>query len=71
MKNTIEALPPKCKEIIYLNKVQGIKYSEIANQLDISIKTVESQMRIAFKKIRKAFKEDKTILFLLFETFEN
>ena len=32
--------------------------------MGISIKTVESQMRIAFKKIRQAFKDDKTFLIL-------
>jgi hypothetical protein len=30
---------------------------------------VESQMRIAFKKIREAFKEDHSMLFLLFKWF--
>jgi len=66
MKDVIESLPPKCKEIIQLNKVQGRKYKEIAEQKGISIKTVESQMRIAFVKIREAFKGDKLLLFLMF-----
>jgi len=69
MKEVIETLPPKCKEIIYMNKVQGFKYKEIAEQMGISIKTVESQMRIAFTKTREAFKRDKLILFLLFGEF--
>ncbi len=55
MKCVIDTLPPKCKEIIQYNKVDGIKYSEIAKKMGISIKTVESQMRIAFQKIRKEF----------------
>lgn len=71
MKRVIEDLPPKCKKIIHMNKVQGIKYQEIADQMGISIKTVESQMRIAFTKIREAFKEDKVILFILFHEFRD
>ncbi|MGB7395816.1 MAG: RNA polymerase sigma-70 factor [Pricia sp.] len=67
MKQIIEALPPRCKEIIQMNKMQGIKYNEIAEQLGVSIKTVESQMRIAFTKIREAFEKDKLLLFLLFK----
>ena len=67
MKQVIESLPPKCKEIILLNKIQGVKYKEIADQMGISVKTVESQMRIAFTKIREAFKEDHILLFLLFK----
>jgi RNA polymerase sigma-70 factor (ECF subfamily) len=65
MKQVIDSLPPKCKEIIILNKIQGVKYKEIADQMGISVKTVESQMRIAFIKIREAFKEDPLIIFLL------
>ncbi len=67
MKKVIEELPPKCREIIIMNKIQGIKYKDIADQLGISIKTVESQMRIAFNKIREAFKDDGHLLFLLFK----
>jgi RNA polymerase sigma-70 factor (ECF subfamily) len=53
MRKVIDSLPPKCKEIIILNKIQGVKYKEIAGQMGISVKTVESQMRIAFIKIRE------------------
>ncbi|SDM48634.1 RNA polymerase sigma factor [Kriegella aquimaris] len=71
MKEIIETLPPKCRKIIQMNKVQGIGYKEIAAQMGISIKTVESQMRIAFTKIREAFKNDSVLLFVLFEKFRN
>ena len=64
LKSVLDTLPPKCKEIIHLNKVEGIKYKDIACRMGISIKTVESQMRIAFKKIRQAFKDDKSFLFI-------
>lgn len=65
MNSIIETLPPKCKEIIMLNKVQGVKYNEIAERMDISIKTVESQMRIAFRKIREGFKNENLYLFFI------
>lgn len=63
LKKIIETLPPRCQEILRL-KMQGFKYQEIADQLDISIKTVEAQMRIAFNKIRDDFK-DNLILWIL------
>jgi len=69
MKQVIGSLPPKCQKIIILNKIQGVKYKEIAEQLGISVKTVESQMRIAFKKIRKEFDDDKLILFVLAQIY--
>lgn len=71
MKEIIEALPPRCKEIILMNKLQGFKYKEISEQLGVSIKTVESQMRIAFTKIREAFKNDSLLLFLMFKRCRN
>lgn len=66
MKDVIEELPPKCKKIIVMNKMQGVKYKDISELLGISVKTVESQMRIAFTKIREAFKDDQLMLFILF-----
>ena len=58
LKVVIASLPPKCKRIFELNKMEGLRYQDISELLGISIKTIEAQMGIAFKKIRKAFKED-------------
>ncbi|CAM4240357.1 DNA-directed RNA polymerase specialized sigma subunit, sigma24 family [Zobellia roscoffensis] len=65
MRQIIDSLPPKCKEIVQMNKIQGIKYKDIAEHMGISIKTVEAQMRIAFTKIREAYKGDRLFLFVL------
>ncbi|MBM1106822.1 RNA polymerase sigma-70 factor [Aurantibacter crassamenti] len=62
----VDSLPDRCKEILLLSKKEGYKNKEIAEKLDISIKTVESQIRIAFKKIRKGYKNSKQILFVFF-----
>ena len=51
----IEALPKKGKEIFLLSKKEGLNNREIAEFLNISIKTVESQIRIVYQKIRKSF----------------
>ncbi|MEP5339168.1 MAG: RNA polymerase sigma-70 factor [Algibacter sp.] len=69
VKQAIEQLPPKCKEIFLLSKKEGLTYAEIADYLNISQKTVENQMGIAFTIIRKKAKEKMhTVLFLLFGT---
>ena len=49
IKKALNKLPPKCKTIFILSKYQNLKYKEISEQLDISIKTVENQMSIALK----------------------
>ncbi|NKI26929.1 RNA polymerase sigma-70 factor [Arenibacter sp. 6A1] len=66
LKKCIEQLPERCQEILNL-KLRGLKYKEIADELGISIKTVESQMRIAFTKIREEFKDGLILFFLLKE----
>lgn len=52
----INKLPTKCKKVFILGKKEGLKYKEIAGQLDISIKTVESHMSLALRKLRKALR---------------
>lgn len=48
----LEDLPSECRRIFELSRVEGLKYSEIAHQLKISIKTVETQMSRALSKLR-------------------
>ncbi len=48
----IEALPDKCREIFILNRYENLKYQEIADKLEISIKTVEAQMSKALQHMR-------------------
>ena len=64
VKQVIEKLPDKCREIFVMSKFDNLKYSEIANILGISIKTVETQMGRALKKLRENLKH--LILILLF-----
>jgi RNA polymerase sigma-70 factor (ECF subfamily) len=51
INKSIDGLAPKCKLIFLLVKESNLKYREVAELLNISIKTVEAQMSIALKKI--------------------
>jgi len=53
----IERLPERCGKIFCLNRFEGLKYSEIAEKLSISVKTVEANMGKALKEFRKALAE--------------
>ncbi|MDO5977469.1 RNA polymerase sigma factor [Flavivirga spongiicola] len=67
VKQEIQHLPPKCKEMFLLSKQEGLTNVEIAQYLKVSIKAVERQMTRAFSIIRKKVGEKMhTILFLLF-----
>lgn len=54
---TIEKLPERCGQIFCMNRFEGLKYSEIAEKLSVSIKTVEANMGRALKEFRKALAE--------------
>lgn len=50
---SVEKLPPKCREIFKMAKMDGMTYNEISEELQLSVKTVESQMRRAFILLRE------------------
>lgn len=56
IQDAIDDLPEKCREIFLMNKLEGKKQKAIARELNISIHTVESQMAIAYKKLKEALK---------------
>lgn len=48
----IDALPDRCREVFLMAKRDGMTYNEIAEELDISVKTVEHQISKAMKRLR-------------------
>lgn len=50
---SIRQLPPKCQKVFVMSKVNGLTYREIAQELDISVKTVENQIGRALRILRK------------------
>ena len=66
IEKSIDALPPKRREIFRLSREQGLKYKEIADTLNISVKTVEAQMGLALKHLRHELKDFSNYLMTLF-----
>jgi RNA polymerase sigma-70 factor (ECF subfamily) len=65
----LEHLPHECRKIFELSRFEGLKYQQIAERLNISIKTVETQMSRALFKIRFELKDHLTsMLFLVLLT---
>lgn len=50
---SLEELPPKCRAVFVLSRYEGMKYREIAEHLDISVKTVENHMGKALSHMRE------------------
>lgn len=65
IEESIQALPNKRREIFRLSREEGLKYREIAEKLNVSIKTVETQMSLAIKTLREKLKK-YTAFFTLF-----
>ncbi len=53
IKQAVNDLPPRCRIIFKLIKEDGLKYREVADLLQLSVKTVEAQMAIALRRIGK------------------
>lgn len=67
LEEAVCLLPPKCREIFEMHQ-ESLTYKQIAERKDISIKTVENQLHIAFHKIHLFFDklpEDKLSEWLL------
>jgi RNA polymerase sigma-70 factor (ECF subfamily) len=52
IRDAIDQLPEKSREVFQLSREHGLKYIEIASTLDISVKTVEKRMGIALAHLR-------------------
>ncbi|HEX6573518.1 MAG TPA: RNA polymerase sigma-70 factor [Gemmatimonadaceae bacterium] len=57
VRRAIDSLPERCREIFEMSRTHGLKYSEIAVALGISIKTVEAQMGKALRILREELRQ--------------
>lgn len=72
VKQEIEKLPPKCKQTFLLSKQEGLTNIEIAEYLNVSIKSVEAHITKAFSLLRDSVSQKLNgILFLLFGLKKN
>jgi len=55
--NSIELLPPKCKDVFVKSRIEGLKHKEISNEMNISTKTVENHITKALKCLKVSLKE--------------
>lgn len=51
VKEGIDKLPPKCREIVILQKVEGFTDREAAEKLGVSVETVRRQIKLGMKAL--------------------
>ena len=66
LRNAIDKLPERCRLIFIKSRIEGKKYKEIAEELNLSVNTVEGQISIALKKLREELKDYLPLLLFLF-----
>jgi RNA polymerase sigma-70 factor, ECF subfamily len=66
IEDAVQQLPEKCREVFVMSRYQEMKYAEIGESLNISVKTVEAQVTKALKILRKALSEYMMIFFMFF-----
>ncbi len=67
IRQSIDELPPERRKVFVLSRYEGLKYKEIAEQLNISIKTVENQMSKALIYMRENLVDYLPLILLIFK----
>lgn len=64
VEEAIGSLPEECRKIFKMSREDGLKYAEIADKLNLSVKTVETQMSRALSKLKIELKDYLSILII-------
>ncbi|VAW17976.1 RNA polymerase ECF-type sigma factor [hydrothermal vent metagenome] len=63
---SLNKLPPRCREIFKLSRFEGLKNQEIAEKLGISKRTVELQISNALKRLREDLRPYLPVFLFMF-----
>ncbi len=66
LQHCIEKLPEKCRKVFMMSRFQDMKNQEIADELGVSIRTVEAQIYQALKILKEELKDYLPLILLLF-----
>ncbi|MEM8894831.1 MAG: RNA polymerase sigma-70 factor, partial [Bacteroidota bacterium] len=68
IENTIQTLPEKCREVFVLSRMEHLSNKEIAERMNISIRTVETHISNALRILRFSLDGSTALLIVLFFT---
>lgn len=71
IQRAMEKLPQQCRLVFKLSRFEDLKYAEIAEHLEISIKTVENQMGKALRIMREELKDYIPLFITVLNGFVN
>ena len=64
ISSVINKLPEKCREVYKLSREENLSHKQIAEQLNISTKTVENHLTKALRQLRTSLSVEVTLLLL-------
>lgn len=56
IEDAIATLPPRCRQIFIMSRMEGMSHREISEKLSVSKNTIEGQMTIALRRLHAALK---------------
>jgi RNA polymerase sigma-70 factor (ECF subfamily) len=65
IRAAIDNLPPRCRTVFKLSRFEELTYQEIADKMEISIKTVENQMGKALRVLREQLQKYLNLIVLI------
>lgn len=63
--DAVEALPLQCKVVFKLVVLEDLKYHEVAERMGISVNSVKTQMKIAYRELRSKLDPKQMMLLVL------
>lgn len=64
IRNAINALPPRCRQIYEMVRLEGMRNKDVSKKLNISVNTIDVQLAIALKRLVQAvstFNKERTL----------
>lgn len=66
IESILSTLPDKCREVFEMSRYKSMKYKEIAEEMEVSVKTVEAHMSKALKSLRDNLEDYIYVLILIY-----
>ena len=65
IRQAVDTLPEQCRRVFVMHKLEGRCNKDVARELGITVNTVETQMKIAYRKLRCELRDCLPLLLLL------
>lgn len=69
IEQTLDRLPPRCRQVFTMSRFDEKTYAEIASELSISVKAVEAHVSKALVAFRTALRDEWLLFALILENF--